>query len=277
MSQTVAANLGFSATVYRIFIASPSDVMEERRIVREVIDRWNSLHSQKEQKILLPIGWDTHSYPQSGNPPQDVINQQVLRNADILIGVFWQRVGTPTDEYPSGSVEEYERHIKVNKPAMIYFSKEPLPQDHDTKQFQSVKDFKDSVHDKSLYGEYENKQEFGDKLFDHLTLLVSGIPAMSVSGGGAKEEPQIGDMARQLLIAAVEDGGSLILLPHFGGLAFGSFKRRKDVNNNRGEAEVKGSYKQLENAGLIEAASPKREVFNVTDKGYEWADKNKQS
>ena len=42
----------YKATVIELFIASPSDVQQERAMVREVINDWNSLNS-KSRKVVL--------------------------------------------------------------------------------------------------------------------------------------------------------------------------------------------------------------------------------
>jgi hypothetical protein len=41
-----------------------------------------------------------------GAPPQTIINQQVLDKFDLLVGVFWTRVGTSTENHLSGTIEE---------------------------------------------------------------------------------------------------------------------------------------------------------------------------
>jgi hypothetical protein len=172
--ENTSSNYGYLARVYQIFIASPSDVQNERKIIYSVLNKWNYLNSQKEEIVLLPLGWETHSYPMSGNPPQTTINEQILEKADLLIGVFWTRIGTETDGgYQSGTVEEYEKHVQNNKPAMLYFSNNFLLQDHDSNQFTAVKKFKESIRNKCFYKEYENEKDFEEKLFEHISLFVN--------------------------------------------------------------------------------------------------------
>lgn len=60
------------------------------------------------------------SGPAHARRPQEIINKQVLRNCDLLIAVFWTRLGTPTGGSTSGTVEEIREHIATGKPAMIY-------------------------------------------------------------------------------------------------------------------------------------------------------------
>src|ERR1700676_2960313 len=121
--------MSYEATVYNVFIASPSDVETERAIAREVIYEWNAVHAETERTILQPIGWETHSFPDMGDRAQGIINRQILEKCDILVAIFWYRLGTATGVAESGTIEEIERHLKENRPAMIYFSSRDVPRD----------------------------------------------------------------------------------------------------------------------------------------------------
>ena len=135
----------YNATVYRVMIASPGDVLTERSIIREVLSEWNIVNSDTRKIVLLPVGWETHTSPSMGDRPQSIINKQILKDSDLLVGVFWTRIGTATDEYVSGTVEEIEEHIKAGKPAMLYFSVVPVhPDSVDSGQYSELKKFKES-------------------------------------------------------------------------------------------------------------------------------------
>jgi hypothetical protein len=69
--------MAFKADAYRVLIASPSDLDEERRIATEAIKEFNDEHADAESVILLPIKWETHARPQSNIRPQEAINQQI--------------------------------------------------------------------------------------------------------------------------------------------------------------------------------------------------------
>src|SRR5690348_7434427 len=108
--------MSYPSTVFNVMIASPSDVAAERSITRDVLSEWNVVHSRTRQIVLLPLGWETHAAPEMGARPQAIINKQVLADADLLVGVFWTRIGTPTERHLSGSVEEIEEHVGAGKP-----------------------------------------------------------------------------------------------------------------------------------------------------------------
>jgi hypothetical protein len=46
--------MSFKAQVYRVLIASPSDLAEERQAATDAINEWNSQHAAAESTILLP-------------------------------------------------------------------------------------------------------------------------------------------------------------------------------------------------------------------------------
>ena len=90
----------------------------------------------------MPLGWETHATPEMGDRPQAIINGQLLKKADLLIAIFWTRIGSPTGAAKSGTVEEIEEHIGAGKPAMIYFSSAPVrPDSIDEKQYSALREF----------------------------------------------------------------------------------------------------------------------------------------
>src|ERR1700731_2767221 len=83
---------------------------------------WNALDGEAESVVLLPVAWETHATPRSGVRPQAAINEQLVDQSDILVGMFWTKLGTSTGVAPSGTVEEIERFISAGKPTLLYFS-----------------------------------------------------------------------------------------------------------------------------------------------------------
>jgi len=155
--------MSYDAKVIKVFIASPGDVQKERDLIRETIYEWNMINSVARGIILMPIGWETYSVSSYGAPPQDDINVKLLKSCDLLIGVFWSKLGTPTDQYPSGSVEEIELHASQGKQIMLFFSKAAIPQSLiDVEQMAALREFRKSINGKCLYKEYEDSDKFKD-------------------------------------------------------------------------------------------------------------------
>ncbi len=96
--------------------------------------------AKDRRTVLMPIGWETHSVPDTGDRPQAIINGQLLKGADLLVVMFWTRIGSPTGVAQSGTVEEIEEHIRTGKPAMIYFSSAPVrPDSIDNDQYAALR------------------------------------------------------------------------------------------------------------------------------------------
>ncbi|MCF5733991.1 DUF4062 domain-containing protein [Pseudomonas syringae] len=168
--------MAYSATVFNVLIASPSDVNEEREAIAQTIHDWNSLNSGETGKVLLPVRWESHSAPAMGDRPQGIINNQVVRDCDMLIGAFWTRLGSPTGIEDSGTVEEIKFLLKQEKPVMLYYSKKPVDMDEaDLEQVQKLKDFKKSIRDKGIQEQYNNIDELKQKLMRQLTIVMRGI------------------------------------------------------------------------------------------------------
>ncbi len=122
-------------------IASAGDVPTERQAARDVLRDWNVVHSEDKAIVLMPIGWDTHVTPEIGGRPQAIINKQILQGCDVLVAIFWTRLGSPTGVSASGTVEEIEEHLQAGKPAMIYFSDAPVRLDSvDEAQYQLLRE-----------------------------------------------------------------------------------------------------------------------------------------
>lgn len=163
----------FSATVFNVLIASPSDVPNERHAIAQALHDWNSLNAQTEGMILQPVMWETHSAPAMGDRPQGIINNQVVRSCDILIGAFWTRLGSPTGVEESGTVEEIKWFLGVKKPVMLYYSKASIDPDIiDLEQYGKLKAFKTSIRDKGIQEDYRTAEELRQKLSRHLTIVM---------------------------------------------------------------------------------------------------------
>jgi hypothetical protein len=146
----------FRCETYQVLIASPSDLPEERQTATDAINEWNALNAAVEGVTLLPVKWETHAVPETGIPPQAAINAQLVDECDILLGLFWTKLGTPTGVAESGTVEEIERVVSVGKPAMLYFSRRPIdPMRIDRGQHDRLREFQAETYATALTGTFD--------------------------------------------------------------------------------------------------------------------------
>jgi len=165
--------MSFKAETYRILIASPSDMVEERQVATEAIDEWNAQHAAAESIVLLPVKWETHALPQVGIRPQQAINEQLVGYCDILIGMFWTRLGTDTQVAESGTVEEIDQFVGAGKPAMLYFSNRPInPSKIDPGQQAKLRKFKEATYTNAIVGSFSELIELRQILLRDLVQQV---------------------------------------------------------------------------------------------------------
>jgi hypothetical protein len=157
------------ATVYTIVIASPGDTEDERQSLPEVVHAWNAAHSLATGVVLQPVTWETHA-------AQTIINRQVVRDADILVGVFWTRLGTPTGETESGTIEAIEELRRAGKRVLLYFSDAPvIPSKVNGAQYERLESYRERCRQEGLADKYESLGELREKFDAHLTRLVRGL------------------------------------------------------------------------------------------------------
>jgi len=279
-----STDLSYEATVFNVMIASPGDVASERAIIRDVIYEWNAVHSSSRKIVLLPIGWETHSSPEMGEPAQTIINKQILSKCDVLVGVFWTRIGTPTERHLSGTVEEIEEHIATGKPTMLYFSSQPVAMDTvDLDQIKRIKQFKDSCQSRGLYQGYDSHSDFKEKFYRHLQLKVNEHQIFNDSLIEFESKdivqsrttlPSLSTEARVLLKEASKDPhGTIIYARHIGGSSVQTNGKNLTPSIERREiAKWEAALDQLRSEGLITARGHKGEVFEITNLGYQVAD-----
>ena len=276
--------MSYTATTFNVMIASPGDVASERAIVRDVVYEWNAVHSNARKLVLLPIGWESHSSPEMGSPAQDTINNQVLGKCDLLVGVFWTRIGTPTKQHLSGTVEEIEKHIANSKPAMLYFSSQPVALDTvDIDQIQRLKKFRESCQSRGLYESYDSLSDFKDKFYRHLQLKVNEHPLFQSAHApetsskiveSRTQLPALSSDARVLLKEASKDSGGIIIRARYiGGTAIQTNgKNLIPSSEPREVAKWEHALEQLTLKGLVVDQGHKGEVFGISNLGYQVAD-----
>jgi hypothetical protein len=266
----------FPANVLRVMIASPGDVAEERKIVTEAIHRWNDTNAVARNLVLLPVKWETHSTPQHGDHPQTIINRQLLDEAEILVAIFGTRIGTPTEGYVSGTVEEIKKHVAAGKVAKVYFSDVPIsPSSLDAKQYALLQDFKKECQSDGLHSEYKDLQQFRADFTRHLDIELNqpryrwlAPPALDSEEGEKELRP---DALRLIKAAGSSDDGMILHQETLGGygLSAGSEEFMKEATP-RSAAKWRAVLDDLAGRGIIELLNPG--VYRLTSKGYELAD-----
>lgn len=186
----------YAANVLRVMIASPSDTTAARDAVEAAIYGWNIANSKSQQVILQPWRWESAAVPELGGHPQELINAQGVDNSDVVFGLFGSRLGTPTPDEVSGTVEEIKRAVAQRKPVHLYFSTAPLPNDVDLDQLRALREFKAEIQEQGLLGEFGEVSELSDKVWTAIQFDIAGLdlgvpaPSRPTSGVQFQVQPQ---------------------------------------------------------------------------------------
>jgi hypothetical protein len=269
----------YSATVFKILIASPSDVETERNLAIEVINKWNNSNSFFRKIILLPVLWEHNAAPQMGMSGQDVINEQIVDSADLVVGIFWTKIGTPTTSEVSGTVEEISRHMGKGKLTMLYFSSHAVPKYTDQGQLTDVIQLEKTYQGKGLTASYEAPAEFEKKFRRHLeiqltthSLFVGKQESENVDFLQSYLFEKLADCSKDLLVQASKDSRGQIMS---GSTKNGRYIQTngRSVFRNESPSEIAAwvsAIEELLRGNLIRKISD--QVYEVTGEGYKLID-----
>lgn len=276
----------YQATVLNVMIASPNDVAEERRLVRDAIYEWNAIHSKQFNVMLNPIRWETHVAPEMGNRPQEIINKSILNDADILIGIFWTRLGTDTGEYASGTVEEISRHIDSQKLTSIYICDKPIPPSQITEQYQKlqiqIREWKPS----GVLEFYNDLSIFKQKIKDHLSLhiqqntyiqnILNNLKIIDFKNPKLlKQENELSERMMQLLLSTGERESEIQFLQNIDSTQLHAGDLHLNLNSQREIAQWKTAITDLKKSGFINDLGNNGRLYELTGLGWNTFDQLK--
>ncbi|MDE0802784.1 MAG: hypothetical protein OSA99_05610 [Acidimicrobiales bacterium] len=163
---------------------------------REVIAMWNAEHAERLELVLVPVGWETDAVPEWGSHPQEALNRQLVDGCDLIVGVFWARLGSATPSAPSGTAEEIKRCADSGKPVLLYFCRRDVALDQvDPDQLIALRAFEADIREQVLFDSYGDDAEFSAKLRRGLTKVVNDQFLMGDRDDLA-EEPEASATAR---------------------------------------------------------------------------------
>lgn len=193
--------------VLNVFLASPSDLKEERKITRSVVDDLNQSLGRVFDWHIELLGWED-TLPGCGRP-QAVIDEDVDK-CDLFVGMLWKRWGQHTGTYTSGFEEEFERARERRKhtgtPEIWLFFKrlDPSETEDPGVQLTSVLAFRESlVRSKEfLFKDFDDTPDWRRKLQTYLSTYVAKLGRESLinqqPGTRPAESSQPPESGRQL-------------------------------------------------------------------------------
>lgn len=180
-----------SQKIYRIFVSGPSDVAEDIEIARETISEISML--------TAPMGfqfetffWANDATPGIDLEPQARINDQISAY-DGFIAILGSKLGSPTKEFESGTVEEIERAIasyekrKFLKDSIMILFKE-IDLNSSSPNLLSVikvQEFRNSIGSRGiLFKDFKEHSELRSHILRSFGLIIS---RHIISGGVTSE------------------------------------------------------------------------------------------
>ena len=184
------------AGIFRIFISSPGDVAEERRMVREALQRLNKDAFVRGQIAIDVVTWDDPEGPSAvvaNLSPQVALARNLTRprDCDLTIVIFGRRFGTRLSpelvkpdgsRYSSGTEWEFDDAIAGRRDVLVYKRNEASEGDSPAEpdaleQEEKLRAFLDRFRntDGSLnagLNVYQNAEDLREKVLHHTRQLV---------------------------------------------------------------------------------------------------------
>ena len=164
---------------YRIFIASPGGLQDERKAFRREVQSYNESEAVHRGVTFIPVGWE-ETLGGVGRP-QSIINEDV-RKCDYFLLLLCDRWGSPSSKdgsgYTSGTEEEYsvamecyeDPELFMRQIVMMFKGVDPKQLSDPGPQLQGVLDFKAQVEQQKrhLFITFDTIESFCELLRRHL-------------------------------------------------------------------------------------------------------------
>jgi hypothetical protein len=116
---------------------------------------------------------------------------KLLNRETSSIGIFGYKLGTPTGEAQSGTIEEIEEFRKAGKYVALYFSTANVPRNVDRGQLEALESYKRERRKDTLYFEFEDASGLRDHLTKHLPKIVHDVNE-KLKSSFAEEDVNVG-------------------------------------------------------------------------------------
>lgn len=162
---------------YRILLSCPSDVISAQSAIHEAVEFVNKEYANVKKVHFDVRHWSKDVLFNYGNP-QQTINKSIVFDSDIVVAVFGIKLGTPTEKYASGTIEEIEEMIKRNKQVFVCFSEADInlqgnPDISVLQNLIKVQEFKKNYN--GLYLTFKDNEELISKIENQLRLYIEKL------------------------------------------------------------------------------------------------------
>ncbi len=176
----------YSSTAFRLLISCPGDLpQEDVDAVAWAVARWNAIYGEQFGAVVVALNWRDHSAAEHGIRPQASLNAQLVNACDILIALFWARLGSETGEAESGTVEEIEEARTRGAYVGILRCSRDVPLGNlDAQQVEKLATYLQRVESESLILQYADEAD----LARHVDAIINRAVSRSEARGEAVTE-----------------------------------------------------------------------------------------
>ncbi len=166
--------MAYRSTALQVLISCPGDVSaDDLSTVHKAITRWNVLLGEQFEHVVVPVSWSEHAASEFGEPPQDILNRQLVDVVDLGVAIFWNRLGTRTDHAESGTAEEIQQLHDAGKPVSVLRCNRPVPPNGDHAERARLDDYLKELYNKALVVNYETDAQLASQVDTILTRMVT--------------------------------------------------------------------------------------------------------
>ncbi len=163
-------------TVYDLLLSCPSDVSQYIDTLVESVNQFNNHFGRNNIIIIRTRYWSKDVYSEFGKHPQELLNKQIVDTSDMSVAIFWTRFGTKTESYCSGTEEEIERLLALEKQVFLYFLNKPLPPSEvDPEQYKQITAFMNKHKNDGIYFTVPDEKALANKFQENLVLYFSSL------------------------------------------------------------------------------------------------------
>lgn len=179
--------------VKRVFLACPGDLTTERSRFPRLLETVNNLRAHSLGFHCEPVGWE-RVIPSFGRP-QALINRE-LESADLVIVMFWNRIGSPSDlkNTKTGTLEEFELARRLygmlSRPMVwVYFR---VPTESEGDQVAGVAGFRKELEQGKdiFFREYSKVADWEDMVREHLVAYLDGLSRWDIERNREHMRPE---------------------------------------------------------------------------------------
>lgn len=158
--------MSYSALVLQVLVSSPSDLpTAHKETILRAVRNWNNTTARIFGIHFSTTDWKEGGTPAFGDYAQDVLNEQIVDDSDLGVVVFTDRLGSPTPEHRSGTVEEVERLRGNGKDVAVLVNKcdrPPLGSTAQIDQRRALEGYLQEIRKEAFIADYDSTERLSE-------------------------------------------------------------------------------------------------------------------